>query len=148
MLTVPSCLTPPLRPRAAPRSSHQLCPGVPWPQTPPEMERCGPRPHWPSSCPAPRPKHPQQTPISPALTGHPRSARFFSQPSCSSKQCQETRASCQLVPLSPLSPPSSSLQIAYQRVLKHQPEWSIHPGSSVSQPRAQIFAHATALRAE
>lgn len=48
--------------------------------------------------------------------------------------------------LSPLSPPSSSLQIASQRVLKHQPEWSIHPGSSVSQPRAQIFAHAAALR--
>lgn len=56
-------------------------------------------------------------------------------------------ASCQLVPLSlHFCSLSSSLQISYQRVLKRQPEWFIHPGSSVSQLRAQIFDHATALR--
>ena len=85
--------------------------------------------------------------IGPALTGHPRSVHFFSQPFFLSKLCQETRASCQLVPLSlHFCPLSSSLQISYQKVLKRQPEWFIHPGSSVSQPRAQIFDHATALR--
>ena len=80
--------------------------------------------------------------IGPALTGHPRSVHFFSQPFFLSKPCQETRASLHFCPL------SSSLQVSYQRVLKRQPEWLVHAGSSVSQEHRSLITPLPCARSD
>lgn len=78
--------------------------------------------------------------IGPALTGHPRVRSFLLSAILPFQAMSETRAFADLFALSlstfALCHPVSKYRI---RVLKHQPEWFIHPGSSVSQEHRSLI---------